>query len=36
MRTADPVGGTYMQDLAGTAQGNWFLPGVCTTATAPT
>lgn len=27
VRTADPVGGTHMQDLAGTAQGNWFLTG---------
>jgi hypothetical protein len=27
-RTAAPVGGTYMQDVAGTAQGNWFFPGV--------
>lgn len=27
LRTAAPIGGTYMQDLAGTAQGNWFLPG---------
>lgn len=27
MRTALPVGGTYMEDLPGTAQGNWFLPG---------
>ncbi len=27
MRTIEPVGGSYMQDLAGTAQGNWFLPG---------
>lgn len=27
MRTAAPLGGTYMQDLPGTAQGNWFLPG---------
>lgn len=27
LRTATPIGGTYMQDLAGTAQGNWFLPG---------
>lgn len=26
-RTAAPIGGTHMQDLAGTAQGNWFLPG---------
>jgi hypothetical protein len=27
MRTAAPIGGTYMQDIAGTAQGNWFMPG---------
>lgn len=27
MRTAEPVGGSYMQDIAGSAQGNWFLPG---------
>lgn len=27
MRTAAPIGGTYMQDIPGTAQGNWFLPG---------
>ena len=27
MRTASPIGGTYMQDIPGTAQGNWFLPG---------
>jgi hypothetical protein len=27
MRTALPIGGTYMQDIPGTAQGNWFLPG---------
>jgi hypothetical protein len=27
MRSAEPIGGTYMQDIAGTAQGNWFLPG---------
>jgi PKD repeat protein len=27
MRTAPPIGGTYMQDIPGTAQGNWFLPG---------
>jgi hypothetical protein len=26
-RTAPPIGGTYMQDVAGTAQGNWFRPG---------
>lgn len=27
VRTAAPVGGSYAQDLAGTAQGNWFVPG---------
>lgn len=27
LRTALPIGGTFMQDIAGTAQGNWFLPG---------
>jgi hypothetical protein len=27
MRTAEPIGGTYMQDIPGTAQGNWFFPG---------
>lgn len=27
MRTVEPIGGSYMQDIAGTAQGNWFLPG---------
>lgn len=27
MRTALPIGGSYMEDIAGTAQGNWFLPG---------
>lgn len=27
VRTATPVGGTFMQDIAGTAQGNWFAPG---------
>lgn len=27
MRTASPIGGTYMQDIADTAQGNWFSPG---------
>ena len=27
MRTAAPIGGTYMQDIPGTAQGNWFFPG---------
>ena len=26
-RTAEPIGGTYMQDIPGTAQGNWFPPG---------
>lgn len=26
-RTASPVGGTHMQDVTGTAQGNWFQPG---------
>lgn len=26
-RAADPIGGTYMQDMPGTAQGNWFVPG---------
>lgn len=26
-RTAAPIGGSYMQDLPGTAQGNWSLPG---------
>ena len=26
-RTAEPIGGTYMQDVPGTAQGNWFVPG---------
>ena len=26
-RTADPLVGSYMQDRAGTAQGNWFRPG---------
>jgi hypothetical protein len=26
-RTAPPIGGTFMQDLPGAAQGNWFLPG---------
>ena len=28
LRTAEPIGGTYMQDLPGTAQGNWFFPGI--------
>ncbi|MBI3072133.1 MAG: hypothetical protein HYY84_08430 [Deltaproteobacteria bacterium] len=27
IRTAPPVVGTHMQDIAGTAQGNWFFPG---------
>lgn len=27
MRVAAPVGGSYMLDVPGTAQGNWFLPG---------
>lgn len=27
VRTAEPIGGSYMQDLPGTAQGNWFFPG---------
>ncbi len=27
-RTAEPRFGEYMQDLPGTAQGNWFIPGV--------
>lgn len=27
MRTAEPIGGTHMHDLAGTAQGNWFTGG---------
>ncbi len=27
MRTAEPIGGTFMQDKSGTAQGNWFFPG---------
>lgn len=26
-RTAAPIGGTFMQDQAGAAQGNWFIPG---------
>jgi hypothetical protein len=26
-RTAEPSAGTYMQDIPGTAQGNWFTPG---------
>lgn len=26
-RTAEPVVGSYRQDIAGTAQGNWFRPG---------
>jgi len=28
LRTAAPVEGSYMQDLPGTAQGNWFRPGI--------
>jgi hypothetical protein len=27
VRTAEPVGGTHMQDVPRTAAGNWFLPG---------
>jgi len=27
-RTAEPKAGSYRQDLAGTAQGNWFYPGL--------
>lgn len=27
LRTRVPLGGVYMQDLPGTAQGNWFVPG---------
>ncbi|MBI3979950.1 MAG: hypothetical protein HY331_17385 [Chloroflexi bacterium] len=27
-RTAEPIAGAYMQDLPGTAQGNWFPPDV--------
>lgn len=27
-RTAEPIGGTYAQDIPGTAQGNWFLLGL--------
>jgi len=27
MRTAPPIGGTYMQDIAAAAQGNWFTGG---------
>ena len=27
MRNVVPIGGTFMHDLPGTAQGNWFLPG---------
>ncbi len=27
VRTVAPVVGTHMQDIAGTAQGNWFFPG---------
>jgi len=26
-RSAEPVGGSHAQDVAGTAQGNWFVPG---------
>ncbi|NRF67429.1 hypothetical protein HLB44_10575 [Aquincola sp. S2] len=26
-RTAEPLGGSHAVDLAGTAQGNWFVPG---------
>ncbi|MBI3914427.1 MAG: hypothetical protein HY327_09645 [Chloroflexi bacterium] len=26
-RAAEPIGGMYMQDLPGTAQGSWFIPG---------
>jgi len=28
LRTAAPVEGIYMQDVPGTAQGNWFRPGI--------
>jgi hypothetical protein len=28
MRTAEPVAGTYAQDVAGTMQGGWFRPGM--------
>ncbi len=28
VRTANPVGGSHAQDVAGTAAGNWFPPGV--------
>jgi len=28
LRTSTPVEGNYMQDLPGTAQGNWFRPGI--------
>jgi len=28
LRTTEPIGGTYMHDIPGTAQGNWFFPGV--------
>lgn len=28
LRTASPKSGVYMQDSSGTAQGNWFLPGL--------
>lgn len=27
LRTSEPIAGSYMQDVAGTAQGNWFKPG---------
>lgn len=27
MRSALPIGGSHMQDILGTAQGNWFVPG---------
>lgn len=27
MRTAQPLGGSYMEDLRGSAQGNWFIAG---------
>lgn len=28
MRTAEPIAGTYAQDLVGTVQGGWFRPGI--------
>lgn len=28
IRTAEPIAGSYMQDIVGTLQGGWFLPGV--------